>query len=389
MSAYSTNANVQTGITDYTRGRVLPGQRPNNATYIERNVSGVDSTVNVAQVTTIEITASANLDTPAIVIGEATFPFVSSTTDNLTAAAGGAALTDAIDEGDLLALIVESIDVTDSTITVTFSNYVAHEVSFTAEGSTTATVTDTADAVAQVNHKGGVFLSVVDSADPTMTSVHLPADAAEAIHGCLFAGPYSNHTTPANPYGLTGDESWPAGVPMEFATNGDFCARLGANVSKGDPVYVIMDPTNAYNGHATNALTTKNAAAQVTRGDVEYNGTDAVGVTVDGYTVQVPSNTSDDQTATDLKAAWDADDYALTKATASINLSGDESYFILTFLDNEPHVVVAYSPATADITSITNTTAASAGTVTSKRYKSAVFTESRTLAEGSANLDLG
>lgn len=389
MSAYSTNANVQSGITDYSRGRVLPGQRPRNATYIERNTSGVDSTRNVAQVTTILITASANLDEPAIVIGDATFPFVSSTTDALTAAAGGAVLTAAIDEGDLLANIVESIDVTDETITVTFSDYVAHVVSFTAEGSTTATVTDTAEAAAQVNHKGGVFLSVVDNADPTMSGVHLPADASEAIHGCLMAGPYPNHQTPMNPYGLAADESWPAGVQMEFATNGDLCVRIAANVTEGDDVYVVMDPTSSMNGYATNALTTSGAASQVTRGDVEFNGTDEVGVTVDGYTVSVPSNTSDDQTATDLKAAWDADAFALTKATASINLDGAESYFILTFLDNIEHIVAAYSPATADVTGITNTTAASTGTVTSKRYKSATFTETRTLVQGDAYIDLG
>ena len=176
---------------------------------------------------------------------------------------------------------------------------------------------------------------------------------------------------------------------MEFATNGDLCVRIAANVTEGDDVYVVMDPTSSMNGYATNALTTSGAASQVTRGDVEFNGTDEVGVTVDGYTVSVPSNTSDDQTATDLKAAWDADAFALTKATASINLDGAESYFILTFLDNIEHIVAAYSPATADVTVITNTTAASTGTVTSKRYKSATFTETRTLVQGDAYIDLG
>ena len=389
MSAYSSNANVQTERVDYSRGRARPGHRPTTAVYTGKNATGVDETLNVAQVTTIDIDASANLDTPTIIIGGASFPFVSSTTDALTAAAGGAVLTAAIDDGDLLAEIVASIDVTDTVITITFSDYVAHVVSFTDEGTTTATVADTVDATATVNHKGGVFVSVVSNADPSLPGVHLPADSTEAIAGCLMAGPYPNQVTPANSYGLTADETWPAGVPMVIATKDALCVRLAASVTEGDPLYVVMDSTSSTNGYATNVEGFGGGANQVTQGDVEFNATDAVGVTVDGYTVSVASNTSDDQTATDLKAAWDADAYALTKATASIDLSGTESYFILTFLDNSTHIVAAYSPATADITSITNTTAAAAQVATSKRYKSAVFTETRTLSEGDAYAELG
>lgn len=105
-----------------------------------------------------------------------------------------------------------------------------------------------------------------------------------------------------------------------------------------------------------------NGTAQVTRGDVEYNGTDNVGYTVDGITVYVPSNTSDDQTATDLRDKWNSHAVAKDLAAASIDLAGATSYCILAFKDSVPHAVTSYSPATADITSITNTTAAVAGT---------------------------
>lgn len=102
--------------------------------------------------------------------------------------------------------------------------------------------------------------------------------------------------------------------------------------------------------------------SQVTRGDVVFNGTDEVGLTVDGLTISVPSNTSDDQTATDLRDKWNAHPVAKGIATATIDLSGAESYIILTFKDRAAHTVVAYSPATADVTGITNTTAAVAAT---------------------------
>lgn len=105
-----------------------------------------------------------------------------------------------------------------------------------------------------------------------------------------------------------------------------------------------------------------NGTAQVTRGDVEYNGTDNVGYTVDGITVYVPSNASDDQTATDLRDKWNAHVLAKDLAVASIDLAGATSYCILSFKDSVAHAVTSYSPATADITSITNTTAAVAGT---------------------------
>lgn len=77
-------------------------------------------------------------------------------------------------------------------------------------------------------------------------------------------------------------------------------------------------------------------------------------------------------------------------ATATIDTSGTESYIILTFLDDQVHIVQAYSPATADVTSITNTTSAveAGSSPNAVRFGTARFTEARTLAQGTAYVEL-
>lgn len=121
----------------------------------------------------------------------------------------------------------------------------------------------------------------------------------------------------------------------------------------GKVCYLVDDQTVAK---------TDGGTAQVTRGDVVFNGTDPVGLTVDGYTVSVASVTSDDLTATALRDKWNADPVAKKLATATIDLSGAESYIILGFLDSAVHTVDPYSPATADVTGLTNTSGAVAAT---------------------------
>lgn len=138
------------------------------------------------------------------------------------------------------------------------------------------------------------------------------------------------------------------------------CIALLANGSSsitvadvGNDCYLVDDQTVGR---------TNGGTSQVSRGDFAFSGTDAVGLTVDGLDIFVPSNTSDDQTVADFVAKWNAHPVAKTVATASSDISGAESWGILTFLDTAVHTVVAYSPATADVTSITNTTAAVAAT---------------------------
>lgn len=128
-------------------------------------------------------------------------------------------------------------------------------------------------------------------------------------------------------------------------------------VTAGDPVYARnISASGKTQGHHRNDA---GGVSQVTRGDVVFSTTDAVGLAVDSLPdLTVASNTSDDQTATDLRDAWNASAQHAAVATASIDLSGAESYIILTFLDYEEHTVTAVSPATADITGITDTTEA-------------------------------
>lgn len=116
--------------------------------------------------------------------------------------------------------------------------------------------------------------------------------------------------------------------------------------------YVVDDQTvNLSDGSSA-------GTSQVTRGDVVFNGTDAVGLDVDSLPrISVASVTDDDATATALRNEWNASAQHYAVARATIDTSGAESYIILTFLDTASHTVTAYSPATADVTGITNTTA--------------------------------
>lgn len=136
----------------------------------------------------------------------------------------------------------------------------------------------------------------------------------------------------------------------------------------GNDCYLLDDQT------VTRTDGSSAGTAQVTRGDVEFNGTDAVGLDVDSLPrISVASATSDDNTATLLRNAWNASAEHLAVATASIDLSGAESYIILTFKDTAAHTVTAYSPATADVTGITNTTANVAAVAATKSVAGKVW----------------
>jgi hypothetical protein len=100
--------------------------------------------------------------------------------------------------------------------------------------------------------------------------------------------------------------------------------------------------------------------AQVTRGDVAFNGTDLVGLAVDSLPeLTVASDTSDDITVAKLRDAWNKSAEHFAAALATIDTSGAESWIILSFKDGgaATHTVAAVSPATADVVTITNTTA--------------------------------
>lgn len=168
----------------------------------------------------------------------------------------------------------------------------------------------------------------------------------------LAAGGDPDYLMPGQVYGLARKN---CGVVVEY---------VGTAPVEGDPVYWICSGTDAGLWQTSDGSTA--GVAQVTRGDVVFNSTDLVGLAVDSLSnLTVASNTSDDQTATDLRDAWNGSAEHFAVATASIDLSGAESYIILTFKDFSSHTVAAVSPATADITGITNTTeAVAAGAAT-------------------------
>lgn len=159
----------------------------------------------------------------------------------------------------------------------------------------------------------------------------------------------------------TGDtddvDGYKPGGPVQIVRRGQVPVVVEEAVSAGDLAYVRVEvDTDKVQGEFRSDA---GGVSQITTGDVEFSTTDPVGLVVDSLTALfVASNTSDDQTATDLRNAWNGSAQHYTVATASIDISGAESLIILTFNDFEDHTVIAHSPATADVTSITNTTEA-------------------------------
>lgn len=149
------------------------------------------------------------------------------------------------------------------------------------------------------------------------------------------------------------------GSKIEF-TGGTAIATIGFSVgaTSGTGDFVFADVATSTE-LATKINTATAGTSQVTRGDVEFNGVENVGLVVDALDpLFVASDTDDDTTATALMNAWNASAEHAAVATASVDLAGTESYIILTFLDTLPHTVTSHSPDTADVTGITNTTAA-------------------------------
>lgn len=211
---------------------------------------------------------------------------------------------------------------------------------------------------------------------PVAANVKIYPGAQVALNATGYLVPATSVTTlkvigVASPKGNQYTRTGPAQVVLGYIDTTDLAdgavectvqhpialmVNSGTSITKadiGNDCFAVDDQTVAK---------TNGGTSQVTRGDVTFSGTDAVGVTVDGLDIFVPSNTSDDQTAADLLAKWAAHPVAKTIATASIDTSGSESWFILSFLDTAVHTVVAYSPATADVVNISNTTAAVAAT---------------------------
>ena len=273
-----------------------------------------------------------------------------------------------------------------TTLRVTFLDYKLHTVtSYTPGAPDITAITDTVAATnpTYVLPGQGVCIDTAAPGGGEVLTVKLPTTAAEAARCIGVVG--TDIFGIASPAGLLGQGYDPVlGIPpgKAFALHREdnVRVRLGATVTKDDTA--SLGYTAATRGlwyPSANATGT----VQVTRGDVVFNGTDNVGLTVDSLPdLFVASDTSDDITVVALRNAWNASAQHFDVATATSDISGAPSYIILTFKDTAAHTVVAYSPATADVTGITNTTAAVAattGAVPNVRYAKAA-----TLAVGSA-----
>ena len=368
----SANANIQTA-NDYLPGGAFP---PPGARW--RSSSGshaelVDTACGDMRVLTlgvyeIEVTAATAAEIWTFTFDGAQVSFTTTAATASTATAIQTALLTMFGPGKALesAIKVGGITVDASTVTIEFADGVNHTIALTPPGGAASTFTTgyTTDGTpsAPVDHLPGLWVCVDETGfDPQLTRVKEPSATTDRVVGiAVLEGAVSEdyHVLSAD---STVGPVWPANRPMSVARRMQIVsladgAVLAADVGK--PVYCVV--TGVRKGWSTKA---PGGTAQVTRGDVVYNGTDNVGLVVDGLApLFVASNTSDDQTATDLRNAWNANPAYLAIATASIDLSGTPSYIILTFKDTATHTVTAYSPATADVVSITNTTAAAPAT---------------------------
>lgn len=334
------------------------GQRPGDVwegdIHNERNGRGLIAKVTpVSQVTDVLIAANNPTDVVGVVIDGATIPVIAGASAGATALL----LEAAIEASAILATIISTVTVDTATVTITFADDQPHTVTEYSPDATTATPSEVTAAVSQQRllfGYGVVKEAVGDSAN--FTKVVKPTALTDDFAGVLYRTPSSNLTPEMTEYlGFDGDYLCPGkAYSLGLRNLGIVVEYVGEPPVVTDPVYLIMAGANAGKWRVNDGGT-----AQVTRGDVEFSTTDDVGLTVDSLpNLFVASDTSDDITATALRDAWNASAEHFAVATASVDVSGAESYIILTFKDTAAHTVAAYSPATADITSITDTTAA-------------------------------
>jgi hypothetical protein len=257
-----------------------------------------------------------------------------------------------------------------STLRVAFSDYASHTIASYSPGGPDITGITSPTAASDPQFVPYGCALITDAAAGDIVAAVLPASEYAPDDGFTFAGLLARVNGDRHSDDQKRLLGFVSGVTEGLAPSlhadcveiGLFKCALGTGggaAVRGKPAY--FETANGAN--CGKFYPASNGASQVTRGDVTFNGTDAVGLVVDALpTLSVASNTSDDQTATDLRDKWNASAQHAAVATASIDLSGAESYIILTFLDQATHTVAPYSPATADVTGITNTTAAAAGT---------------------------
>lgn len=281
----------------------------------------------------------------------------------VTTPANGAALVAGLNAIPAFSALATASNPSGSTLRVVFKDFNDHTVTAYSPGTPDVTSITTATAASDPDYVKPGMGVVRDASTSTASgdafAVKLPASAAEAAKCLGVVGANVHVNSPAHYAGHGYDGS--AGIAPGFAfacKRRDFVKLLlvdGEAISKGDSAYLVFSGADAGKWRNDDG----GSAAQVTEGTVVANNGDTVGLTIDSLpNVTVTSTASASGTATLLANALNAraDVFAILSATTN------SDKVILTFKDTSAHTVAAVSPATADVTPITNTTTAVAAT---------------------------
>lgn len=127
----------------------------------------------------------------------------------------------------------------------------------------------------------------------------------------------------------------------------------------GDSITIANVGDDAYAADDQTVTKGDGGVSQVTTATLVFNGTDNVGIYIDGYGPISVACVTDAATTLDAFLV----EYAKHKwANDLASIAEDGTKITLSFTDKAAHTVTAYKPATADFTPITNTTAGVAPT---------------------------
>jgi hypothetical protein len=362
----SPNANIQ---TDYLAegGFPAPGSRWRSSSGSVAEL--IDTACGDMRVTNlgvyeIEVTAATAAENWQINFDGVLIPFTTVAAVNSTATAIHNALLTVFGPGKALESQVKpgGVTVDADTVTVEFIDGKTHLISLVAPGGAASTFVAgyTADGVPAlaVNHKPGLWVCIDGSSfDPQLTRIKEPSATTDIPYGVVvLEGAVTEDFHVLAPDELLGP-LWPAGEPLPVARRMQIVSLADGEVLAADvgkPVYCVA--RGARKGWSSKSSGGTN---EIWTGTVVANNADAVGVTIDSLPrVEVVSTASASATATLLANAINARADLSARVTATTNVAN----IILTFKDFSAHTVVAYSPATADVTPLTATTAAVAAT---------------------------
>ena len=207
--------------------------------------------------------------------------------------------------------------------------------------------------------------------------IALPSSASGIFHGIV-----PRRAIPSDEQavllGSSVDQLYP-GQNLQVFDHGSWRVPITENVTALGAAYLVFSGANAGKFAAGSG-----AVSQVTTGTVVANNADQVGLDVDSLPrLEVTSTASATDTAVLLRDAWNARSDLAAVAVAS----AAAAVLTLTFLDDTAHTVVAYSPATADITPIANT--ATAVAAIARLVPGARWDVTTTGASGAGILNLG